>query len=118
MFSQFFRLADPVHPDDEREMTGVTGRDPGLRVLEDGRLRDHAIHVEKTGGGPRRESKHTLPTFAARAQCCSAEPGSGGRLPSASRSNSPSLTPSTNASHSASVKYSFGLSGSAEFHIT
>ena len=32
MFSQFFRLADPVHPDDEREMTGVTGRDPGLRV--------------------------------------------------------------------------------------
>ena len=31
-------------------------------------------------------------------------PGGQGRLPDSSRSNSPSLTPSTNASHSASVK--------------
>jgi manganese efflux pump family protein len=43
---------------------------------------------------------------------------SGGRLPSSSRSNSPSLTPRTNASHSACVKYSLSPSGSAASNIT
>jgi putative Mn2+ efflux pump MntP len=45
-------------------------------------------------------------------------PGRGGKLPFSSRSNSPSLTPSTNASHSASVKYSFPASGFAASNIT
>ncbi len=44
--------------------------------------------------------------------------GSGGRLPSSSRSNSPSLTPSTKASHSDSVKYSLSPSGSPASNMT
>src|SRR5215470_4701015 len=43
---------------------------------------------------------------------------SSGRLPDSSRSNSPSLTPRTNASHSASVKYSRSPSGLAASYIT
>jgi len=35
---EFLGLADPVHPDNEREVTSAPGRDPGLRVLEDGGL--------------------------------------------------------------------------------
>ena len=45
-------------------------------------------------------------------------PSGQGRLPDSSRSNSPSLTPSTNASHSASVKYSLSPSGWAASYIT
>lgn len=44
--------------------------------------------------------------------------GSGGRLPPSSRSNSPSLTPSTKASHSDSVKYSLSPLGSLASNMT